>query len=266
MSDSNRGDPGSPYGGPPNQNPYGQPPSGEQPSGQPGSPYGGPPQQNPYGQRPAGEQPSGQPGSPYGASPPQQNPYGQPPAYGQQSPYGQPAPYGPGSPYGQPGYPGPVGDKRPGTVTTASVITLIFSGLSALIFLLLLVSLLVGGDEIREEVERQVRPEDPTFSVDELNAFLGALGVVSGVLAVWSLIACALAIMVLRRSNGARITLVASSVVTALVSLILAFLIGVSVINLIASVAVIVLLFTGGANDWFKRRGDQQAIPGMARY
>lgn len=236
MSDSNRGDPGSPYGGPPNQNPYGQPPSGEQPSGQPGSPYG--------------------------ASPPQQNPYGQPPAYGQQSPYGQPAPYGPGSPYGQPGYPGPVGDKRPGTVTTASVITLIFSGLSLLVYAFVMIALVVAKDEVIEAITDEPDFQDLGISGD--SAF-GAVVAIVAVFLVWTLIACILAVMVLRRSNAARITLVVSSAAAAVFSL-LAIGSGISAVNLIASVAVIVLLFTGGANDWFKRRGDQQAIPGMARY
>jgi hypothetical protein len=40
----------------------------------------------------------------------------------------------------------------------------------------------------------------------------------------------------------------------------------VSAITLLAGIAVIVLLFVGGANDWFKRRGHQPAIPGMTQY
>jgi hypothetical protein len=237
MSDSNSGNPGSPYGGPP-------------------------PQQNPYGQPPSGEQPSGQPANPYGGPPPQQNPYGQPPAYGQQNPYGQPAPYGPGSPYGQPGYAGPGGDKRPGTVTAASVITLIFSGLSLLIYAFALIALVIAKDEVIDAIT-----DDPTFQdagISGDSAF-GVVVVFAALFLVWSLIACILAVMVLRRSNAARITLVVSSAVTALFSL-LGIMSGISAITLIASVAVIVLLFTGGANQWFKRRGEQPAVPGMTRY
>jgi hypothetical protein len=37
-------------------------------------------------------------------------------------------------------------------------------------------------------------------------------------------------------------------------------------LNLIAAVAVIVLLFTGGANDWFKGKGRRPAVPGMTQY
>ena len=81
---------------------------------------------------------------------------------------------------------------------------------------------------------------------------------------VWCLIACILAVLVLRRSNAARITLVVSSAVTALFSL-FGIGSGVSAVTLLAAVAVIVLLFVGGANDWFKGKGGQ-AVPGMTQY
>ena len=57
----------------------------------------------------------------------------------------------------------------------------------------------------------------------------------------------------LRRSNGARIALVISSAVSAVLSL-LAIGSLLSGLWLIASIAVIVLLFTGGAGDWFKNK------------
>jgi hypothetical protein len=231
MSDSNSGDPGSPYGGTPSsQNPYGQPPSGEQPSGQPASPYGG--------------------------QPPQQNPYGQPPTYGEQNPYGQPAPYG------HPAYGGPASDKRPGTVTAASVVTLIFSGLSLLIYAFVMIAVVVARNDVIDAITDEPDFQDLGISGDSV---YGAVLAFVAVFLVWSLIACILAVLVLRRSNAARITLVVSSAVTALFSL-LGIGSGISAITLIASVAVIVLLFTGGANDWFKRRGGQPAVPGMTRY
>jgi hypothetical protein len=238
MSDSNSGDQSeSPYGPPPSQNPYGQPanPYGEQPSQQ--NPYGGQPQQNPYG---------GQP---------QQNPYGQPaqpPAYGQQPSYGQPG-------YG---YGGPATDKRPGSVTAAAVITLIFSGLSLLLYAFILVALVVARDEVVDEITRQPDFEDAGISADSAFGVIVAFVVV---FLVWCVIACILAALVLRRSNAARITLVVSSAVTALFSL-LAITSLVSAVTLLAAVATIVLLFVGGANDWFKRRGQQPAIPGMTQY
>ncbi|MGH3307907.1 MAG: hypothetical protein ACRDOX_09470, partial [Nocardioides sp.] len=142
MSDSNSGDKGdSPYGPPPSQNPYGQPPSG-----QPASPYGEQPaqQQNPYG------------------APAQQPGYGQPPPYaGQQPAYGQPG-------YG---YGGPATDKRPGSVTAAAVITLIFSGLSLLLFAFFLVAMVVAKDEFLDEMTGQPGFEDAGISADAAFGF-----------------------------------------------------------------------------------------------
>jgi hypothetical protein len=249
MSDSNSGDQGgSPYGPPPHQNPYGQPanPYGEQPARP----------QNPYGEQPAQQQ------SPYGEQPPQQQtPYGQPaqpPPYGQQpAPYGQPA-------YGQPGYPygGPASDERPGSVTAAAVITLVFSGLSLLLYAFILIALIVARDEVMDAITQEPDFEDLGISAD--SAF-GAIVAFVAVFLVWCLIACILAALVLRRSNAARITLVVSSAMTAVFSL-LSITSIVSVVTLLAGIAVIVLLFVGGANDWFKRKGHQPAIPGMTQY
>jgi hypothetical protein len=254
MSDSNSGS--SPYGDtPPGENPYGQPPPG-----QPASPYGDQPAQpSPYGEPPAQQNPYGQPAqqNPYG-QPAQQNPYGQPTQPPQQNPYGQqPA-------YGQPGYgyAGPVSDKRPGSVTGAAVITLIFSGLTLLLSAFALIALLVARDEVLDDITREPGFEDLGISAD--SAF-GLIVAFVAVFLVWCLIACILGLMILRRSNAARITLVVSSAMAALVSL-LSITSFVSAITLLAAVAVIVLLFVGGANDWFKRKGRQPAVPGMTQY
>lgn len=245
MSDPNH--PGeTPAGGPPPPpNPYGQPP------------------QNPYGEPPAGQDPYGQPTTT--PPPPPPPAYGQQPGYGQAQPgYGQPQP-GYGQPaYGQqPAYAGaPMAgdpDKRPGTVTAAGIITLIFSGLSFLLFAFVLVALLVAEDEVLDEIERQEGFEDAGISANDA---LGVVVGVVGVFAVWCLVATILGFLVLRRSNAARITLVVSASITALVSLI-AIGSGVSALTLIAAVATIVLLFTGGAGDWFKRKNAAAAPPGM---
>lgn len=242
MSDSNSGDTsGSPYGPPPSENPYGQP----------ADPYGQqqPPPQNPYGEQPPPQSPQEQPAQPPGYGQPA---YGQPSSYGQQPTYGQPA-------YG---YAGPATDKRPGTVTAASVITLIFSGLSLLLYAFILIALFVARDDIVAEITRQPDFEDAGISAD--SAF-GVIVAFVTVFLVWCLIACVLAVLVLRRSNAARITLVVSASVTALFSLI-GITSGVSAITLLAAVAVIVLLFAGGAGDWFKGRQAGQAVPGMTQY
>lgn len=211
--------------------------SGETPAGGP------PPQPNPYGQ-PAGQDPYGQPpaGPAYGEQPQQ-------PAYGQQPGYGQPPAYGQ-----QPGYPSAGDpDKRPGTVTAAGVITMIFSGLALLLFGVVLVGMLVARDQILDALEGDADFDSMGISGD--SAF-GAIVAVMAVFALWCVIAFVLGLMVMRRSNAARIALVVSAALSAVISLV-GIGSGVSALTLIASVAVIVLLFTGGASPWFKRSSGQ---------
>ncbi|MGY1649998.1 hypothetical protein [Geodermatophilus sp. SYSU D01119] len=72
--------------------------------------------------------------SPYGGQPaPGQPPYGQQPGYGQQ-PYGQPQPYGqqPGGFGGPSPYGGAPAGKRPGVVTGAAVVGIVWGGLGTL--------------------------------------------------------------------------------------------------------------------------------------
>ena len=217
MSDSNS--PGTPDSGQPS-NPYGDPPAS--PHGQP-DPYGQPPQQPGHGQQPP--------------------PYGQPAPYGQQ----QPA-YDTSGGYGAPPAYSSDPHKRPGTVTAAGIITIICAGLSFLLMALFALMLAVAKDEAREQIEKEPAFEDAGISADTL---IDAGVAIFGILALWCLIATVLGFLVLRRSNGARIALVVSAAVSALVSL-LGITGGVTAITLIASIAVIVLLFTGGASEWFK--------------
>jgi hypothetical protein len=208
----------------PTHTPYGQPSGQPDPSGQ-DSPYGPPPTGQPYGQQPQYDQQS----------------YGQQPQYGQQ--YGQPQ-------YGQ-AY-GPSDDRRPGTVTAAAWITIVFSGLVAVGFGLLALAFVVARDEFVDGFDEAMRDSgtvDPGISAESAAGLVVAF---LGVFAVWSLIAIVLAVFVLRRSNAARILLVISASVTALLSLVLIMSV-LSALPLIAAVAVIVLLFSGGAGDWFKR-------------
>ena len=154
-------------------------------------------------------------------------------------------------------------DKRPGTVTTAGVITIILAGLSTLLFGVLLVALLVARDDVLDEIEKQPGFDDAGFTADDLFA---AAVVFLAIFAIWCLIATVLGVFVLRRSNVARILLVISSAVTILASLI-GISSGLSVVTMIAAIAVIVLLFTGGAGAWFKRQAaPPPAIPGMQQY
>src|SRR6478735_6870638 len=182
------------------------------------------PTHQPYGQDPYGQQQGGQP-SPYG-----QQPYGQQP-YGQQ-------------PYGQP----PAGDRRPGTVTAAAWITIVFSAISAALFGFTALGLFIARDQVITEMERVPEFQDANIDAD---AAVGVLVAVILGLVVWAIISIVLAVFVLRRSNVARILLVISSAVVALFSL-LGVTSGVSAVTLHAAIAVIVLLFVRGAGDWFK--------------
>src|SRR5687767_1756937 len=88
--------------------------------------------------------------TPYGQPSGQPNPYGQPPT-GEPYPYGQ-QPYGQQPSYGQ--SPGPGRDRRPGTVTAAAWITIVFSAIVAVIFGLTTLGLIVARDQVITEMER----------------------------------------------------------------------------------------------------------------
>lgn len=191
------------------------------------------PSQNPYGQ----------PTNPYGQQPSTPNPYGQ--AYGEQQ---APQPYGEQhQPYG-----GPVttsgGDSRPGTVTAAGWITIVMSGLSAALFGIIGLLFLVARDQIVAEMEKVPEFQDANIEPDSV---VGVMVAFMLMVVIWALISLVLGVFVLRRSNVARILLTISSAVVALGSL-LSIASGLSAVWLIAAIAVIVLLFVGGAGDWFK--------------
>ena len=186
--------------------------------------------------------------TPYGQPSGQPDPYGQPPA-------GEPYPYGQ-QPYGQQPYSqqygsssGPGGDRRPGTVTAAAWITIVLSAIVTLIFGLTTLGLIVARDQVITEMEKV--PEFQEANIDA-DAAVGVLVAVMLGFVIWSVIAIVLAVLVLRRSNVARILLVISAAVTALLSL-LSITSGISFVPLLAALATIVLLFVGGASAWFNR-------------
>lgn len=223
------------------------PPDDRQPQQPPAYP---PPQQNPYGQPPGQSQgqpeepaPPRQPEQPFG-QPPQQG-YGQP-QYGQpqqgygQPQYGQPQYGGYGTPYADP-------DKRPATVTAAGWITIVVSGLVLALLALGMVALGVARDEVVD----QMRGEPGLGDIDP-NDLVSVLFVVFGAFLAWCALAIVLAIFTLRRSSGARIGLLVSAALSATLSL-LTIASGTSIVTLVASVAVIICLFAGGASAWFSR-------------
>lgn len=206
-------------------------PDGPEPQG---APAGGP---TPTGQPPVyGVPPSGPVA--YGQPQYAQAPYGQPPYH--HNPYGQPA-------YGMPGYGALLRDPdaRPGTVLAAGIITLVSNGLVLLLLGIVLFFMLAARSDFMEGFGDQAGMRSSGADGWYTGILVGVL-----VLAVWCLAAILLAVLALRRSNAARIVLVVSASVTALVSL-LAITSGISLLTLVAAVAVIVCLFTGGACDWY---------------
>ena len=254
-SGDNQQNPESPYGQPaPPPPPYGQDPYGQDPYGQ--APTPPPAAPSPYGQAPYG-QPQYAPQDPYAP----QQPYGQP-AYGQQ-PYGQ-------QPYGQPAfeqYPsgafpftGGDPDKRPGTVLAAGIITIVSSSLTLVVLLLGLLGLSSSRQDFIDELNRNADFQSLDVTADQLVSFIQ---VVIAVFAVWALVGILLGVLVMRRSKVARILLVISAglvVAGGLLSITSVF----SGLWVLAGGAVIGLLFMGGANDWYSRRGT--SIPGQIRY
>ena len=178
------------------------------------------------------------------------DPYGQTPSNPYSSnPYGQPLQQ---QPYAA--YPQRDPDKRPGTVIWAAVLAIVGSALTLLAAGFFALVALVASEDFVDGVE-----EGSGSQITSDDTVVGVVVGIGGALAVWSVVAIVLAILVLRRSNVARILLVVSSAVAALVSL-LAMPLGLPVTTM--AITAIVLLFVGGAGDWFARRDPSQLPPG----
>lgn len=210
----------------------------------PATPYPAPPaypQQPPPPQQPP-------------AYPPQQYPAQQYPAAPQyQAPAQYPYPQQPGGWEQHPAYAADP-DKRPGTVTAAAVITWISCSLTVVGSLFLMIAAAALSEADLEEAF-----DGTGWNADDIRTGFIWVG---GVLVVWALAALVLAVFAFRRSNGGRIALVVSSAFTIPAGLI-GFGAIVPVLFAFAAIAVIVLLFTGGANAWYRREGSAQAPPGQ---
>ncbi len=221
----------------PSPYPFGQTP-GQTPGQAPGqAPSQQPPAAPSYPQGPYGQQPQQQP-------PPQQ----QAPSYAQHYPqyaqqYGQQY----GSSYGQPTR---SPDKRPGTVTAAAVITWISAGGVLLLMLLVALVLSTSSERFFDEFDKAAQDSELTLTHSDILAVGWGAVVIS---VIWCVSAIVLAFFAARRSQGARIALVISSVMVSLLSLLLILSIF-SAVTLILGVVVTILLFTGGANPWYSRK------------
>ncbi len=127
------------------------------------------------------------------------------------------------------------GSRRPGTVLAAAVVTWAASAITLLGTASLVMFLMGAGEPI-------------------LDSFDGSRPVVVAVaagIAVWSVAACLLAWWALKGRNWARILLAVSAGATVVVSTSV-FWLGVPFVSLFGGLAVLVLLFIEGANDWYR--------------
>lgn len=175
------------------------------------------------------------------------------PQYGQQPLDPQPPQYYAGPQYGMaPQTP----TKRPGLVTAAGVITIVMSALSAVggvilgVVLLAMDSSNLSAEDIAD-FEREMRDAGAeNISVDDVLNIAGWIMLILGVI---SLVGILLGVLVLRRSNAARIVLTVFAGLIIVISL-LALRAGFSALWLIAAILVIVFMYGRQANLWFKTR------------
>jgi hypothetical protein len=141
--------------------------------------------------------------------------------------------------------------KRPTTVTTAAVLTWLGAGATAALAALTGVVVAVAPDAVVEEFDRisEQSGADLVLSRQEILATAWAS---VAILLVWSLAAILLAVLAFRRSNAGRILLAISAAMTALFSLV-SILSLIPIVTLLMGLATVVLLFTGGANAWYRR-------------
>lgn len=164
------------------------------------------------------------------------------------NPYGQPQPQ---NPYTAPGLPAPSSrGRRPGTVTAAAVITILMSVLTAGFALLMVAVIVVARDEMLAEMRRQQDWAELGLDAD---AFVSMMLVGSLVVAVLSVAGAVLGGFTLARSTIARILLVILCGFVILASLLMIMSV-ITIVPLVLAALTIVLLFTGGANDWFAGR------------
>lgn len=146
-------------------------------------------------------------------------------------------------------------DRRPGSVTTAAVLTLVFSGATALIYLLIVVMLMAARQPLVDAIQSDPQFESLPVSTDDL---LAVLWVMSAVAIFWSVSAFALGVLVFRRVGWARVALVVSAAAAMLVSL-LAFPFG--LLHGLAAATTFALLLGKRSAAWFARRSPAGSGP-----
>lgn len=234
-----------------------------EPVGQPGpmqdSPYGHAPGAAYGAPAPTSTQPV-QPTQPVQAPAPQasgQAPYGQP-----QQPYGQPqygqAPYGQ-HPYGQPqppAYAAP--QKRPSAVLWAALLTWIFAGFSLISSVFAVVVLMSGPGQVQGEIDRLVSDLEAQGGGQEITSdmLVATTMLVGVVMAVFCLVAClAAGLLMARRTQGSVLLMITSAFCTGF-CLLGAFAGGgvVLLVPAIAAAVVLVLLRRRDVRAWLNAR------------
>lgn len=138
--------------------------------------------------------------------------------------------------------------RRPGSVTTAAVLTWVFSGLTTLVFLIVVVMLMAARQPLVDAIQADPQFESLPMSTDDL---LAVLWVMSAVSIFWSVSAFVLAVLVFGRFAWARVALVVSAAVAMLVSL-LAFPFG--LLHGLAAATTFALLLGKRSAAWFRHR------------
>jgi hypothetical protein len=177
-------------------------------------------------------------GAPAGAPAPAQA--AQPYAQSYAPPY--PTVQHPGTPY--PMVQQPVGERRPGSVMAAALVTWVCAGFTTFVLLLLVLVLLVQEGELLTALQDNPEVASQGYTHDQL---VGALWVIAVLGIAWSLVASVLAALAVRRVQAARLALVVSAVLSGLLG------VGTVVLPL-AAVATVVLLLRPEVNRWFSRR------------
>lgn len=166
-----------------------------------------------------------------------------------------------------PGWPAATGqpptftvDRRPGTVTAAGVVTIVLSALALIGGVVFAIVVATDRGEVRKQLLENQSVSDNQPSPSDLDHVLTALTIASIVTIAFAVIAIVLAIGVLCRSRLSRILLTVLAALTIVPALFASFgMIGLP--WLAGTIAVIVLLYVGGANLWFSRRTQQPAYP-----
>ena len=186
---------------------------------------------------------------------PQPHPQGQP--------GGQDAPGGPTYPPAPGGWPAaqqppaqqrvgvPFVTARPREVLQACLITWVFSGVVVLAMALVLISFAADPSLIDDVYSSDRRFADSGLTADQIRSYSLGLALVFG---LWALAAAALAVLVMLGRRWARYVLIASSVLTALLTLVMVVAAPVLLVVTLAGVATAVLLTRPAVGAWFAQR------------